>query len=42
MANLEHLEILKQGVEVWNAWRTAQDSIVPILLALIALSVDLI
>ena len=21
MANLEHLAILKQGVEVWNAWR---------------------
>ncbi len=22
MANKEHLEILKQGVEVWNKWRT--------------------
>ena len=21
MANQEHLEILKQGVEVWNEWR---------------------
>ena len=21
MANPEHLEILKQGVKVWNAWR---------------------
>jgi uncharacterized protein YjbI with pentapeptide repeats len=28
MANPEHLEILKQGVEVWNEWRT-HDEIVP-------------
>jgi hypothetical protein len=29
MANPEHLEILKQGVDVWNAWRQDQRKIVP-------------
>ena len=25
MANPEHVEILKQGVEVWNRWRTEEN-----------------
>jgi hypothetical protein len=29
MANPEHLEILQQGVEVWNEWRIEHDKIVP-------------
>jgi len=29
MANPEHLEILKQGVEVWNRWRTESLDILP-------------
>jgi Pentapeptide repeats (8 copies) len=29
MANPEHLEILKRGVEAWNEWRTREPSIVP-------------
>jgi len=29
MANPEHLEILKQGVEVWNEWRRANSDIRP-------------
>jgi hypothetical protein len=29
MANPEHLEILKQGVEVWNKWREDNPSIRP-------------
>lgn len=29
MANPEHLEILKQGVEVWNQWREAHFDIIP-------------
>jgi Pentapeptide repeats (8 copies) len=29
MANPDHLEILKQGVEVWNAWRAKPGSPVP-------------
>lgn len=31
MANPEHLEILKQGVEVWNKWRAKSPDINPIL-----------
>jgi uncharacterized protein YjbI with pentapeptide repeats len=29
MANPEHLELLGQGVEVWNAWRVRQPPIMP-------------
>lgn len=29
MANQEHLDILKQGVEAWNAWRRDNSAIVP-------------
>lgn len=29
MANPEHLQILEQGVEVWNAWRRENESIRP-------------
>ena len=29
MANPEHVEILKQGAEVWNAWRKENPSITP-------------
>jgi hypothetical protein len=29
MANPEHIEILKQGVEVWNRWRAENPKIVP-------------
>jgi hypothetical protein len=29
MANPEHLEILKQGVEVWNQWRKHNSGITP-------------
>lgn len=29
MANQEHLDILKQGVEVWNQWRIASPNIQP-------------
>lgn len=29
MANLEHVEIVKQGVEVWNKWREKHREIVP-------------
>lgn len=29
MANPEHVEILKQGVEVWNEWRTNNQGVIP-------------
>ena len=29
MANEEHLNILKQGVKVWNKWREENDEIRP-------------
>ncbi len=29
MANQEHLDILKQGVEVWNKWRTEHPDLTP-------------
>jgi hypothetical protein len=29
MANQEHLDILKQGLEVWNQWRNEHTEIVP-------------
>ena len=29
MANQEHLDILKQGVEVWNKWRKEYPKINP-------------
>lgn len=29
MANKEHLELLKQGVDVWNQWRNEHKGIVP-------------
>jgi hypothetical protein len=29
MANQEHLALLKQGVQAWNAWRQANPSIKP-------------
>ena len=28
MANPEHLQILKQGVETWNAWRKQHEDII--------------
>jgi hypothetical protein len=29
MANPDHLEILRQGIDVWNAWREKEPSLVP-------------
>ncbi|MBT9311667.1 pentapeptide repeat-containing protein [Leptothoe kymatousa] len=29
MANTEHVELLKQGVEVWNHWRKSRSDVVP-------------
>jgi len=29
MANEAHLELIRQGVDVWNAWRTKEPSILP-------------
>jgi hypothetical protein len=29
MANPEHLEMLKQGVEGWNAWRASEPLVIP-------------
>ena len=29
MANAEHLELLRQDVEMWNAWRAEKPSILP-------------
>ncbi len=29
MANQEHLDIMRQGIKVWNAWRDANLSIMP-------------
>ena len=33
MANPEHVEILKQGVEVWNRWREGNKGVKPDLAA---------
>ncbi|NQS97149.1 MAG: toll/interleukin-1 receptor domain-containing protein [candidate division Zixibacteria bacterium] len=41
MANTEHLEILKQGVEVWNKWREENPGVVPDLLKADLLKADL-
>jgi len=29
MANQQHLDILKQGVEIWNQWREEHPDITP-------------
>src|SRR5258708_16856895 len=41
MANQEHLEILKQGVKVWNEWREKIGVMVPRLSGAILDSADL-
>ncbi len=42
MANPEHLEILKQGVEVWNSWRERNKLIVPDLIDAILTKANLV
>ena len=29
MANKEHLDLIKQGVEVWNKWRVDNTEVIP-------------
>ncbi|HEX9133974.1 MAG TPA: pentapeptide repeat-containing protein [Ktedonobacteraceae bacterium] len=29
MANQEHLNMLKQGIEVWNQWRQGHQEVIP-------------
>ncbi|WP_242038960.1 pentapeptide repeat-containing protein [Anabaena lutea] len=41
MANEEHLEILKQGVEVWNKWRDENQDIRPYLTGVELIDTDL-
>lgn len=38
MANPEHLEILKKGVEVWNEWREVVGEVSPLLTSIAGLS----
>jgi hypothetical protein len=42
MANAEHLELLRQGVDAWNAWRKKEPSIVPDLVAADLVGADLV
>lgn len=41
MANPEHVEILKQGVDVWNEWREENPGVVPDLKNAVLLGIDL-
>jgi uncharacterized protein YjbI with pentapeptide repeats len=41
MANTEHVALLRQGVEVWNAWREENPDIVPDLSMTSALGIAL-
>jgi hypothetical protein len=41
MANIEHVEILKQGVEIWNLWRDEHRSVQPDLHGLNLRGIDL-
>src|SRR5262249_18369587 len=41
MANPEHLEILKQGVETWNQWRNENSDVTPDLSRVTIIGVDL-